>query len=66
MQTDDKLIEDFLATFPKLNEMSTSYEPDDIAWEFAEGEPDEWGGKQWRPHRVLTDRSALEFIYQKL
>ena len=61
----DSLIDRFVATFEKADEM-IAYDTDPIAQELAVGEPDEYGFRRWRPKKVKTDPSALDEIYSKL
>ena len=63
MSNDSELIDDFVATFEKLDDLSTSLEIDPIAWQLAFGNFDEYGFKQWRPIQVLTEHSFLEELY---
>lgn len=60
------LIDEFVASFPKLDELVTCYESDPIAWELAMGDGDEFGLKQWRPVKQPTERNFLEEIYARL
>ncbi len=61
------LIENFVASFEKLDEMLIVDEHlDPIGWQLALSEPDEHGFKSWRPIKVETPDQALEAIYAKL
>src|ERR1035437_9749397 len=60
------LVERFVATFEKLDELVAYDDDDPVAWELAFGERDQYGGKQWRPIKVSTDFSQIETIYSKL
>ena len=66
MKDQDALLEQFVASFEKLDELWTSKEIDPIAWELGVGEVDEYGHRNWRPLKVRTDRSSLEPLYTKL
>ena len=66
MSNDSELIDTFVATFEKLDDLSTAFELDPVAWQLAVGDFDEYGFKQWRPIQVSTDRSLLEALYTKL
>ena len=66
MCNDSELIDAFVATFEKLDDLWTSYELDPIAWQLAFGNLDEYGFKQWRPIRVSTAQSSLEALYANL
>ena len=66
MNNDSKLIETFVATFEKLDDLTTYFELDPIAWQLAVGDFDEDGCKQWRPIQVSTERSFLEALYANL
>jgi hypothetical protein len=61
------LLEQFVACFPKFDEMMvTSRELDPIAWELRSTEPDEHGWFEWRPVRKNTTRALLDPLYAKL
>jgi len=60
------LVERFVASFEKLDEMSADEVLDPVAWQLATGEGDQYGFKSWRPIRVHTPLDALEVIYAKL
>src|SRR5690349_23484984 len=62
---DQSLIEEFVGTFHKLDDM-TAYESDPDALALAVGEADRYGWKQWAPLKFGTPRSALEIIYARL
>jgi len=60
------LLEKYIASFSKLNEMAAAEEIDPIAWQLATGEADQYGFKKWRPLRFEAERSALDVLYQEL
>lgn len=61
------LIENFVASFEKLDDMLVVDEYlDPIGWQLGFAEPDEHGFKTWRPRKVETPAQALEAIYAKL
>jgi hypothetical protein len=66
MSNDSELIDTFVATFEKLDDLSTSFEIDPVAWQLALGDFDEYGFKQWRPIQVPTEESCLEALYANL
>lgn len=66
MISDEGLIEKYVASFEKLDDMAAVKEIFPIAWELAVGEADQYGEKIWRPAKVVTDKSALEPIYAQL
>ena len=66
MSNDAELIDTFIATFEKLDDLSTSFELDPVAWQLAFGDFDKYGFKQWRPIQVATERSCLEALYANL
>jgi hypothetical protein len=66
MSTDAELIDHFVATFERLDDLSTSFELDPIAWQLAGGDFDEYGFKQWRPIQVRTDPSFLQELCANL
>jgi hypothetical protein len=63
---DSSLIEEFVGSFAKLDEMSAEETTDPVAWELSVGERDEYGFKRWQPIRSDTPRTALEGVYAKL
>jgi hypothetical protein len=66
-QHQSTLIESFVASFEKLDEMLVVDEHlDVIGWQLAFSEPDQYGFKSWRPIKVETPANALEAIYAKL
>jgi hypothetical protein len=61
------IIDAFVGTFHKFDEMTTyKGDPDGITWQFAVGDADEHGWKQWRPLKFSTPRSALDPLYARL
>ena len=66
-ENDDKnLLSEFVATFGKLDDLSSSQELDPIAFELSIGDFDQYGFKQWRPISCPTDRSHLDAIYKDI
>jgi hypothetical protein len=64
---DAELIDQFVASFEKLDEMSELRETNPIAWELRVSEPnDEWKWFEWRASKIITDRSHLDAVYQKI
>jgi len=62
-----ELLEEFVATFAKLDEMAVrARESDPAAWELRNGETDEYGWSRWRPAKTLSDRAQLDPVYAKL
>jgi hypothetical protein len=66
MNTDEALIDRYVASFEKLDDMRAVKELFPIAWELAVGDPDQFGEKSWRPAKVQTDKSMLEPLYAQL
>lgn len=66
MDQEKELVEKYVESFAKLDDMHADKALDPVAWELAVGEPDEYGDKEWRPAATVTEHSALELIYQKL
>lgn len=64
-ERDLSLVERFVSSFEKLDDM-TAWENDAVAWELAEGAPDEFGFKRWKPIKVDADPELLTAIYSKL
>jgi hypothetical protein len=63
---DELLVERFVASFEKLDEMLVFEETDPVALQLAIGEPDQHDFRRWRPIKVNTETSALEPIYSRL
>jgi len=63
---EDELIEQFIASFDKLDEMVESPEIYPLVKQFAVGVPDSYGRVRWEPMRVRTDRSQLKPLLAKL
>ena len=59
------LIERFIASFEKLDEM-TAWDHDAVARQLAAGDPNQFGYKRWKPAKVDTEMELLEPIYSKL
>lgn len=66
MRNDSELIDAFVNSFEKLDDLWTYYELDPIAWQLAFGDLNQQGYKQWRPLTVSTEKSALETLYANL
>jgi hypothetical protein len=64
--SDELLVERFVASFEKLDEMAACENLDPIAWQLAIGDRNQYGSKRWRPIKVETEISSLEPIYSKL
>jgi len=60
------LIEKYVASFSRLDDMLAMEETDPVAWQLSTGVEDEYGFKKWRPMRCVTPASALDSIYQEL
>ena len=63
---EDNLIERFIASFNKLDEMADFPEINPLVRQFALGEPDTYGRLLWKPLKVPTDSSQLEPLLAKL
>jgi hypothetical protein len=61
----EALIDQFVATFNKLDEM-TAFDHDDIALPLATGDIDEYGWMTWAPKKMSTDPALLQAIYTEL
>ena len=55
MISDGALLDNYVASFEKLDDMAAVKEIFPIAWELAVGDADEYGEKRWRPVKVATD-----------
>lgn len=62
----DVLLEQFVASFEKLDDMAANKELFPIAWELRSGEVNEIGWPRWKPARIDTDPSWLDPLYAKL
>jgi hypothetical protein len=60
------LLEQYVATFERLGDLSADELLDPIAWLLSFGDRDPQGFKAWRPAKVGTPASCLEQIYRKL
>ena len=63
---DLELIDRFVLSFARLDSLRADQTLDPIAWELAEGEPNESGRSAWRPVQYPTDASCLEPLYAVL
>jgi hypothetical protein len=61
------LVERFVTSFEKLDEMTAIENLDPIAWQLTVGDPHpQFGYKHWRAIRVETPAECLEPVYFKL
>jgi hypothetical protein len=60
------LLQSFVASFEKLDDMDAVEHIYPIAWQLAVGEPDVYGRRKWRPIEVTTERECVEPIYAEL
>jgi hypothetical protein len=60
------LLDQFVASFSKFDEMAVYRAIDPIAAELAVGEEDEHDRVPWQPLRIATDSSLLEPLYAQL
>jgi len=63
---DEWLVECFVASFEKLDDMTVFKETDPIAWQLSVGSAGQYGFRHWRPKRVSTSKTLLEPIYSQL
>jgi len=61
----DELIEQFIASFEKLDEMAGFPEIHPLIRQLAVGSTDSYGGLRWRPMKMHTDASQLEPLRAK-
>jgi hypothetical protein len=66
MSDHEDLIERYVASFEKLDDMIALEGMDSVASSLAIEKPDEWGQFAWRPVKASTPRSALDEIYSRL
>jgi hypothetical protein len=64
--THTELLEQFVASFEKLDEMSEFREIDPVAWELRVEPPDQYGQIKWRPAKTTTAPASLDPVYAKL
>jgi len=62
----EQLLEKYVATFEKLDDMLGDELLSPLAWQLAVGKRDEAGFKRWQPAKVITEPIALELLYTKL
>jgi hypothetical protein len=62
----ERLLEDYVASFEKLDEMLADELLSPFAWQLALGKMNEAGFKRWRPAKVETEAAFLEDIYGKV
>jgi hypothetical protein len=63
---DDRLVECFVASFDKLDNMTVFKETDPAAWQLSVGNAGQYGFRHWRPKRVTSNKSLLQPIYSQL
>jgi hypothetical protein len=65
---DDELsvINKFVGSFEKLNDMVADEHIYPITWELAVGDRDQYGNKRWRPAQFTAAKADLEPIYSQL
>jgi hypothetical protein len=66
MDEHELLIERFVASFGRFDELSAWKDLNPIAWQLRTGETDELGRSKWRPEKLITDNSLLEPLYARL
>src|SRR5215469_5660339 len=59
----NKLVDEFVACFEKLDEMTADEILNPAAWKLAVGEPGALGRRTWQPLRVEAERSDLDALY---
>lgn len=65
MSNQEQLLERFVATFERFDDMNADESLSPIAWQLVAGGKDE-DVKQWRPLKISTAPSLLDAIYTKL
>jgi hypothetical protein len=60
------LLEQFVASWEKLDRFSVDENLDPLASDFSTGEKNQFGGKLWRPVLQATDASMFDPLYAKL
>jgi hypothetical protein len=61
-----ELLERFVASFEKLDEMSAFPEIDPFAYELRFGQTDQFGQIQWRPSKTVAEPRLLDPLYARL
>jgi hypothetical protein len=64
--TDRELLKQFVASFAKLDDLSSTRELDPTAWELRVAEPDQDGWIEWQPAETTADHGLLDLLYSKL
>jgi hypothetical protein len=63
---ENDLLERFIASFEKLDDMTGWRGIDQVAWELRSGEPDESGQFDWRPAKTAADSALLDLLYARI
>jgi hypothetical protein len=63
---EQSLLQRFVRSFEKLDEMEAVEHIYPITWKLATGDPDQYGAKRWRPVEISTEAESLEPIYSQL
>src|SRR5262245_29640661 len=61
-----QLLEKYIASFSKLDDMEASEEFNPVGWQLATGPANVYDIKKWQPARVTTEESALNLLYDEL
>jgi hypothetical protein len=61
-----QLLERYIASFSKLDDMEATEEFDPIGWQLATGPENQYGFKKWRPASVSIDASAINILYNEV
>jgi hypothetical protein len=64
--TETTLLEQFVASFEKLDEMAVFPGVDGTASKLRVDKPDEFGRIKWRPSKTIADPALLDIVYAKL
>lgn len=62
---EERLVEKFVGSFSKFDEIIVIEGLDPVAWELRLGKPGKCGAP-WRPRNIITSQDALVDLYQKL
>ncbi|HLW55032.1 MAG TPA: hypothetical protein VKW06_19520 [Candidatus Angelobacter sp.] len=63
MNDHEQLLEQFIASFEKLDDMSAIQGLSPVDWQLSTTKPDEYGRITWRPRKVGSPRAQLDRLY---
>lgn len=60
-----QLLEQFVASFEKFDDMTAIEGLSPVAWQLSAGQADEYGRRSWRPVKASSSRAVLDRLYSK-